>query len=351
MDTKYIDLIDRLTTAAGASGFEDDVVNVARDYCKDFAPTRENSLRNLYIGRTANTGKLPVVMLDAHSDEVGFMVRAINPNGTLSFIELGGIRRENHQGQRVKVRTTAGNYIPGLISCRPPHFAKDSSAEVQLVIDIGATCAQEAEKMGIRVGAPCVPDAPFHYDAENDLIFAKAMDCRIGCAALIATMEQLQNENLQVDVEGALTSQEEIGDRGALVAARTLQPKAAIVFEGAPADDTYAAPHEIQCGVKKGAMLRLIDNSMVTNPRFVNFATALAEKEGIPFQIAVRSGGGTNGGCIHIVGDSIPVIVISVPVRYIHSPNGIASYEDFDNVVKLAVTILKNLTGDIIDSF
>jgi putative aminopeptidase FrvX len=90
---------------------------------------------------------------------------------------------------------------------------------------------------------------------------------------------------------------------------------------------------------------------MVTNPRFVNFATALAEKEGIPFQIAVRSGGGTNGGCIHIVGDSIPVIVISVPVRYIHSPNGIASYEDFDNVVKLAVTILKNLTGDIIDSF
>lgn len=132
---------------------------------------------------------------------------------------------------------------------------------------------------------------------------------------------------------------------------QTLQPKAAIVFEGAPADDTYAAPYEIQCGIKKGPMLRLIDNSMVTNPRFVNFATQLAEKEGIPCQIAVRSGGATNGGCIHVAGDGIPTIVISVPVRYIHSPNGIAAYEDFENVVKLTVAILKNLTGEIIDSF
>ena len=350
MDTKYIDLIRDLTNAPGASGFEDEVVKVGREYCKSFAPTRENSLRNLYIGREKNCGK-SVVMLDAHSDEVGFMVRAINPNGTLAFIELGGIKREHHQGQRVLVRAKGGKYIPGLISCRPPHFAKDSNNEAQLIIDIGACSAEEAKKMGVSVGSPCVPDGPFRYDEENDIIFAKAMDCRIGCAALIATMEQIQNMELNVDVEGALTSQEEIGDRGALVAARTLQPKAAIVFEGAPADDTYASEHEIQCGVKRGPMLRLIDTSMVTNPRFVEFATALAEKEGIPFQICVRSGGATNGGCIHVVGDSIPVIVISVPVRYIHSPNGIAAYEDFENVVKLAVTILQNLDGDIIAGF
>lgn len=351
METKYLELIETLTNAPGASGFENEVVNAARAYCDGFAATRENSLRNLYISRRQNTGDRPVVMLDAHSDEVGFLVRAINPNGSLEFIPLGGIKAEHHQGQRVQVRRKDGKYIPGLISCRPPHFAKDSSGEAKLVIDVGAASAEEAKQMGVAVGSPCVPDAPFRYDAENDIIFAKAMDCRIGCAALIATMEQLCDVELNVDVEGVLSSQEEIGDRGALVAARTLQPKAAIVFEGAPADDTYAAEHEIQTGVKRGAMIRLIDTSMVTNPRFVDFATDLAEKANIPIQISVRSGGATNGGCIHVVGDSIPVIVISVPVRYIHSPNGIASYADFESVVKLAVEILKHLDGETIATF
>lgn len=352
MEHKYIDLIDRLASAPGASGFEDAVIEQARQYCAGFADTRENSIRNLYIHRRRNTGDRPVVMLDAHSDEVGFMVKAINPNGTLGFITLGGIRAERHEGQRVKVRTADGSYIPGLISCRPPHFAKDGGQADPLVVDIGATTAQEArEEFGIRVGEPIVPDAPFYFDEKKGLMFTKALDCRIGCAALIAAMEQLKDAELAVDVEGALTSQEEIGDRGAVVAARTLQPKAAIVFEGAPADDTFAAPHEIQTALRRGPMLRLIDNSMVTNPRFARFATDLAEKEGIPVQIAVRSGGGTNGGCIHIVGDSIPVIVISVPVRYIHSPGCIAAYEDFDNAVKLAVTVLRHLDAETIAGF
>ena len=352
MKHDYIELIDRLASAPGASGFEDAVVEQARQYCAGFADTRENSIRNLYIHRRRNTGTRPVVMLDAHSDEVGFMVKAINPNGTLSFITLGGIHAERHEGQRVKVRTADGTYVPGLISCRPPHFAKDGGQSDPLVVDVGAVSDQEArEVFGIRVGEPIVPDVPFYFDEQKGLIYTKALDCRIGCAALIAVMEQLQDEELAVDVEGALTSQEEIGDRGAVVAARTLQPKAAIVFEGAPADDTFAAPQEIQTALRKGPMLRLIDNSMVTNPRFARFATELAEKEGIPVQIAVRSGGGTNGGCIHIVGDSIPVIVISVPVRYIHSPGCIAAYEDFDNAVKLAVSVLRHLDEETISGF
>jgi len=348
---KYVELIEKLTVAAGASGFEDDVVKEARAYCDAFAATRENSIRNLYISRKQNTGDKSVVMLDAHSDEVGFMVKAINPNGTLGFIELGGIRRDRHEGQRVKVRGKDGKYVSGMISCRPPHFVKDGGNEA-LVIDIGATSAEEVkERFGIRVGAPCVPDVPFRYDEENDLIFTKALDCRIGCAALIAVMEALAEEELAVDVEGALTSQEEIGDRGALVAAQTIKPKAAIVFEGAPADDTFAPAHEIQTGLRKGPMLRLIDTSMVTNPRFADFAIGVAEELDIPVQIAVRSGGGTNGGPIHITGDSVPVIVVSVPVRYIHSPNGIATYEDFENTVKLSVEIIKRLNADIIAGF
>ena len=354
MDKRRIKLIEDLTVAPGASGFEEAVAAAALAYVEEngcAVPQGTDSLGNLYLDRIGNTGDKPVVMLDAHSDEVGFMVKAINPNGTLGFITLGGIRSERHEGQRVKVRSASGAYVPGVISCRPPHFAKDGGSQ-GLVIDIGATSAKEAKEVfGMRVGEPVTPDVPFHYDEASGLIFTKALDCRIGCAAVITVLEQMVNEALAVDVKGVLSTQEEIGDRGALVAANTVKPVAAIVFEGAPADDTFAPDHEIQTALKKGPMLRLIDVSMVTNPRFARFAIDLAEELDIPLQVAVRSGGGTNGGPIHITGAGVPCIVLSVPVRYIHSPNGIAAAVDFKNTVKLAEEILRRLDGETISKF
>ena len=146
-------------------------------------------------------------------------------------------------------------------------------------------------------------------------------------------------------------NQEEIGERGAFVTRDVVKPDIAICFEGCPADDTFTPDYFIQTAMKKGPMLRHFDKSMVTNPRFQRFSLELGRELGIPVQESVRSGGGTNGGPIHLSNGGVPVIIIGVPVRYIHSHHGFAAMVDYENSVKLAVEIIKRLNDETIKSF
>ena len=350
-------LIEELSNANGISGFEDEVLAVARRYAPKGLEVREDSMRNLYLRRPGNTGDRPVVQLDAHSDEVGFMVHSIRPNGTLKMITIGGWVASNIPAHRVRVRTRDGRYIPGVIAAKPPHFMteaeKRSMPEVaDMSIDIGASSLEEARDVfGIGIAAPVVPDVAFEYDARHDLMFGKAFDNRLGCAAILASLDELGDEALNVDVVGAMASQEEVGTRGAVVTSATVKPDIAIVFEGCPADDTIVPPCEVQTALHKGPMLRHIDARMITNPRYQRFALDLGAELGIPVQESVRTGGSTNGAPIHLSNQGVPVIVIGLPVRYIHSHYGIASYEDFNNAVRLACAILRRLTPEIIASF
>lgn len=352
-----IGMIADFSNARGASGFEDEVLEVARRYAGPLADIREDSLRNLYLHRKGNTGAKPVVMVDAHSDEVGFMVHYINPNGTIHFIPLGGWVASNVPAHKVLVRNAEGAYIPGIVASRPPHFLSEEQRRLppdisQMTIDVGATSAQEVRDVfHIRVGAPVVPDVSFFCREEQDLLFGKAFDCRLGCAAVVRTLADLAGEDLPVDVVGTLSSQEEAGTRGAGVSAYTVRPAAAIVFEGCPADDTVAEPAAIQTRIKAGPYLRHIDARMITNPRFQRFALDLGERLGIPVQEGVRSGGSTNGAPIHLSRCGVPCIVVGLPVRYIHTHYGIAAYTDFEQSVRLVTELLRRLDGGVIAGF
>lgn len=354
---KDIEMIKKLSNANGVSGFEDDVLEVAREYAPKGTDIKEDSLRNLYLKRANHKGNLPVVQLDAHSDEVGFMVQAIRPNGTLQFINLGAMVNSNIPAHRVRVRTVNGDYIPGIIASKPPHFAtaaeKNRMPEIdEMSIDVGASSYEEAyNDFGIRIAAPVVPDVDFEYIEKHDLMIGKAFDCRLGCAAILKTLQELENEELNVDIVGAMSVQEEVGTRGALVTTRTVKPDIAIVFEGCPADDTFQPPYLIQTAIHKGPMLRHIDIRMITNPRYQKFALDLARRFDIPVQESVRTGGATNGAPIHLSNQGVPCIVIGLPVRYIHSHYGIASYEDFKNAVKLACEVIRALDEETIRSF
>ena len=221
-----IRMIQELTDAAGASGFEDEVVLTAKKYGDEFARTEEDCLRNLYLYRRKNTGNKPVMMLDAHSDEVGLMVHSIKPNGTLRFVTLGRWTDQALPASKVLVRNRYGKYIPGIVASKPPHFMTPAerqaggSTDIQsLVIDVGAVSKEDAvENFGIRIGEPVVPDVSFTYDEQHDIMMGKGFDCRIGCAALIETMRRLAEEELAVDLVGVLSSQEEVGERGGTVA-------------------------------------------------------------------------------------------------------------------------------------
>ena len=352
-------LLKALCEVNAPSGFEDETVRAARAAIGDVCDVDEDHLRNLYLWRRKNTGKKPVLMLDAHSDEVGFMVHSIRPSGTLRVVQLGGWNRATLPGAAVLVRTRAGKWIPGVIAAKPPHFMSAAEKERQgtpeirdLAVDIGATSAEEAETVfGVRIGEPVVPKTPFEHDAEHGLFFGKAFDCRIGCAALLEVMRRIADEVLSVDVVGALSVQEEVGERGCKVTTNRIRPDAALVFEGCPADDTFGEPYAMQTKLKEGPMIRFMDVSVISNPRFVRFALDLAKEKGILAQAAVREGGGNDAAIIQSQLLGAPAIVLGVPVRYIHTPACIAAEQDYEATVELALALIRALNESVIQSF
>lgn len=352
-----MNMIKNLSNAMGVAGFEDQVVELLRSYSEGLGEVKEDTLRNLFIYRKENTGNRPIVQLDAHSDEVGFMVHSIRPNGTLQIIPLGSWVNYNIPAHKVWVRNAESEYIPGIITSKPPHYMSEQEKNApidikQMSIDVGATSKEEAIKeYKIRIGEPVVPYVDFDYDEKHDIMMGKAFDNRLGCASAIATLRALEKEKLEVDIVAGIATQEEVGARGSTVTTRIIKPDIAIVFEGCPADDTSVDSYEIQTAIKKGPMLRHMDAKMITNPRFQRFALDTAAKNNIPTQEAVRAGGSTNGSVIHLTHQGIPTIVIGVPVRYAHTHYGISTYYDYENGIKLAVELLKVMNEEIIRSF
>lgn len=348
-------LIEKLCQCRGVSGFEDEVLSAVREYLEGVAEFEEDSMRNLYIYPKYNKGGRPFIMLDAHSDEVGFMVQAIKPDGTLRFIPIGGWNEKCLPSSKVQIYTKTG-YISGAIAAGSPHLmtADQRNAPVSyadLYIDIGATCAKEAEEFGVEIGAPVVPLTPFEYDAKHGIMQGKAFDDRLGVASLVKCIKELNGKDLPLDIVGVISSQEEVCDRGIKAAMCRVKPIAAICLEGCPADDTSAPNYMVQDAVKGGVMLRFMDATVICTPRFTSFAREVAAKRGIKVQMAVRSGGGNNGAYIISSNGGTPVIVAGIPVRYIHTFNGIASLEDFESVTRLVKELCLSLTEDKVRSF
>jgi len=290
-------------------------------------------------------------MLDAHTDEVGFMVRAIRPNGLLDFVTLGGWVPWQIPAHRVRVRNRDGEWIPGVTSAKPPHYLTEADRKQTpdvsaMTIDLGASSAAEVrDTLRVGVGAPVVPDVRLIDDPRRGLVIGKAFDDRLGCAALLMTLESLAGEDLGVNITAAFAAQEEAGLRGATVTAQVVKPDLAICFEGCPADDTLDTG-AVQTALGKGPMLRHYDMRMITNPRFQRLCLDIAEREGIPVQEAVRTGGATNGGAIHLSGKAVPTVVLGIPVRYIHSHEGIANMTDLANTARLARAVILSLSGE-----
>ena len=353
---EYASLIARLSNANGVSGFEDEVLEILCNESEGLGKRHRDSLLNYYI-EDERDSSLPLVQLDCHSDEVGFMIRAIRPDGMLEFMPVGGWVVTNIPAHMVRVQTASGEYIPGVVASKPPHYMSEAERKApleisSLVIDVGATSAEEArEEYGIRIAAPVVPDVTSFWDEKHDRIFGKAFDNRMGCAEVLSVLSELKGEKLNVRLTGAFASQEEVGVRGATVTAQALRPDCAIVFEGCPADDTVVPGYQVQTAIGRGPMLRHIDARMITNPRFQRFALDIAREEGISVQEAVRTGGATNGSVINLTGTGVPAIVIGIPVRYAHTHYGISAVSDFVDGLRLALAVIRRLDRETIGRF
>lgn len=358
MNTQCVKTIEKLSDAFGPSGFEDDVVDIIKEQVEKLGTVQEDCLRNLYLYRKENTGNKSILMLDAHTDEVGFMIHSIKPDGTLKFVLLGGWNRNTLQGTRVLIKNKSNTFIKGIIVGKPPHLIKRMESlttqqnENELYIDIGARSSEEVKDVfQIERGAFAAPEGFFLYDVKNGLLFGKAFDCRIGCAALIETLKLIEGKTYPFDIVATFTSQEEVGDRGCKLAVNRVQPQIAICFEGAPADDVGVESSSIQTAIKKGLMFRYMDKSIICNPRFMRFILNVAEEEHLPVQTSVRENGGNNGSAIYTAANGVPVVVAGIPVRHIHSAQSIAAMEDFNCAVCIVVKVIERLTVEGVNGF
>ncbi|WP_459129883.1 M42 family metallopeptidase [Guggenheimella bovis] len=351
MKKKSIERLQKLSDAFGPSGFEDDVASIIKAELKDDFEVEEDKFRNLYVKKSS--GKKLLVQLDAHTDEVGFMVHSIDDNGLIKFIPLGSWVETTVPGELLEVKTYEGELVQGVVGSIPPHFMSEEQKKKPLTIDlmrldVGLSSKEEVQALGIEPGLPIVPVTRF-YDNEN-VLYGKAFDCRIGCAAQVDVLQEIKDIDLNVDVIGTFSTQEEVGGRGIEMITTKVAPDLAIIFEGTPADDTFAKGSEMQTALRSGPMLRHIDVRMITHPRFQRFALETAKELGIPVQAAVRTGGGTNGHFVHKEHGGVPTIVVGIPVRYAHTPRGFSSKTDYDHAVKLVVELLKKMDEKVYEA-
>jgi putative aminopeptidase FrvX len=350
-------MFGRICDAFGPSGFEEDVIRTIAGYCDKYE-VKNDAMNNLYVRMPGAAKDKPVIQLDAHTDECGFMVQTIHDNGVLGIILLGGIALTNLPAHTVIIRTRSGKRIRGIITSKPVHFMNDKERASQsldietIYVDIGATSRQEAEEVfGVSIGDPMMPDVQFSYDEEHGICFGKAFDNRAGCACIIDTMNKVfdKRDELAVNVVGAFAAQEEVGTRGATVTAQVVQPDLAIVFEGSPSDDFYFSVTQAQGRMRGGVQIRRMDKSYVSNPVFIEYAESLAKKYGIRYQETVRRGGSTNAGKLSLEGGkAVPVLVLGVPSRYVHTHYNFCAREDLEAASELAAKVIEELDMDMI---
>ena len=341
-------ILKALSEAVGISGDEGEVRAVVLDAIKEHADdVRVDAMGNVLAfkrgtGRSASGGNRLRVMLAAHMDEIGLMVVGYDNDGFLKVRAVGGIDPRLLPGTLFRV---GPERIPGVIGLKPVHLLKDEEGEKvfqveDLVVDIGAKSKDEAKSLA-PLGT-CAAFATQFRQVGTDTVSGKAFDDRAGCAVLV---ELLRGERFRFDLHAAFTVQEEVGLRGAGVAAYAIEPDCAFALEGTVADDLPKekdASPTTQLG--NGPAITVMDRSVISDRRLLRLLTSTAEELDIPYQVKQPGIGGTDAGAIHHSRAGVPSVTVAVPSRYIHSPVALLNLDDFDNTVRLMRESLSRLT-------
>jgi len=339
----FVETLEKLSNACGVTGREDEVKELMSKFLKPYVDeVKEDNLGNI-IGIKEGKKNAPKVMLAAHMDEIGLLVKTISKEGFLQFMKLGGIDDRVLLAQKVMVYTEKGP-VHGIIGSKPPHIQKEDERKRvvsydELFIDVGAATSEEAQKMGVKIGDPVEFDVRFAKISKN-IVIGKAFDDRSGCAVMIETLKRLEKTDCTVYAVG--TVQEEVGCRGATTSAFGLCPDVGIALDVTVAGDTPGVK-EIEAPIRlgKGPSLTIADSLLITHPKVLRLLVDTAEENKIPYQLEAGLPGGTDAGRISLTREGVPSGTISLPARYIHSPTSLISLVDAENVIKLTVAAIQ----------
>ena len=336
-------LLEKLCNVIAVSGDEGEVRKIVLEEIKPYADeVRVDALGSVLATRCGQDRNCPRVMLDAHMDEVGFMIVADDGDGIYRFVTVGGIDSRHLVGKQVRV---GKDRTPGVIGGKPVHLMKTDERTHKVSIDsmrIDLGLGGRAN-VGDRAGFAT------KFKRVGPSILSKAIDDRIGVATVI---ELLKHAPSNVDVCAAFSVQEEIGLRGAKVAAQYFNPDLAIAIDSTPARDLPAhdGSENISYNTKLGfgPAIYTVDGSTLHDPRLVRFLQETAQEEKIPYQLRQPGGGGTDSGAIQKSLTGIPTVSVSVPHRYTHSPVSISRIDDWKNTLNLLHAALERITPELV---
>ncbi len=338
-------LLEKLSNAHGISGWEGSIQQIVKEEIEPYVDeVRLDKLGNLIATKK---GAAPSVMIEAHADEIGLMVKHIDEKGFLRFIRIGGWFDQTLLNQRVIIHTRSGPVI-GVIGCKPPHVMKEDERKKivegkDMFIDIGCENDKDVETLGIRPGTPVSIDRKFAV-LQGDQVTGKAFDNRAG---LVAMIEALKRTKSKSTIYAVATVQEETGLKGAKVAAYGLDPDVAITADVTiPGDHPGIDKKDAPIEMGKGPVMVIADASgrgIMATPQVVEWIAGTAHEFAIPIQLEASDGGTTNATSIYLTKCGVPTGVISVATRYIHTPVEVLSLNDVESAAELMARCMETV--------
>jgi putative aminopeptidase FrvX len=339
-------LLEKLCNASAVSGDEGEVRKIIQAELKGLpVEVRVDALGNLLVTRPGSGKKRLKVMLSAHMDEVGFMLVAAEGDGFFRFEIVGGVDIRQLPGKAVLI---GRDHIPGVIGARPIHLTTAEERKQKIPLDV-LRIDVGLEEGRVKPGDRAV--FATRYQRNGPVVIAKALDDRLGVLTLV---ELVKDPPSNIDLLVAFTVQEEIGLRGARVAAYTFNPDLAVVVDSTPAndlpgwDDEENTSYNTKLGF--GPAIYIADGDTLYDPRLVRHFARSAQLADIPYQFRQPGGGGTDAGSIHRARAGVPSVSVSIPHRYSHTAASMARLEDWKNTFALLNTALKRLSPQFLAS-
>ncbi len=338
-----LSLLRRLCQATGVSGDEAPVREVVLAELKNRADDiRVDALGNVLVRKRGRRARGLRVMLDAHMDEVGFMIVAVDSEGIYQLETVGAIDAQNLPGKQVVVGRDS---TPGIIGAKPIHLAKPEDLKQTLTVDKLRVDLGLGGKATVGDRGTFAPN----FRRSGPSIFSKALDNRLGVAILL---ELVKAAPFNAELLAAFTVQEEIGLRGAKVAANHFKPDVAIVLDATPARDLPMQREgentAYNAKLGQGPAIYLSHKGTIDDPRLVRFLVETASRERIPFQYRQPGDGSNDSGAIQRAGAGVPVVSVSVPHRYTHSAMSVARLEDWQNTLALLYVALGRMSPQVL---
>lgn len=349
------DLLDRTVVYAamdGVAGFEQDIVRRLRD---DLAPWVDDLLVDPFgnlIGTIHGPADAPSLMVAAHSDEIGGIVKAIEPDGILRFEKIGGVIETLLVGRKVRIRGARGVIGAKAGHITPPAERLTAPPVRELYVDLGFDTAEEVRQFGVTVGDPIAYESDAHRLAQPDRLAGKALDNRVSCALIVELAKRLRDASLACTLHLVVTVQEEVGLRGAMMVTHRLDPTAAIVVDTMPSGGTpdVSASKDLPMVIGAGPVITLVSQSggggAIGQPAMRDLLIASANEAGIAFQRGVFYGGNSDAAAVQLVRNGVPTGIVNIARRYAHSPVEVIDLNDVVGCYWLLETAIRRFGPD-----